>query len=1025
MDLDPQAIIAQLNANPVDRIAALRSLKNDVIGDIQKKTLWVRHGLVPHIVKLLLSGTSERHANGKEMRERLRAPDAFTINDTARLQALQLLASFANAGPAFLLPLLASGALPAVLSEAYLQNDHPEIVLAALHVVKHIVAATLSASQSSSINTKSLADIIFTDSYLGSLHHILAPRSLNRETGTQISIVAFLIRSLCREERHQTILVDSGILDALATRIATFAVVEGYVLPKAELRSQRDGLREFIPEPPISSGDLDEVLGAVAAIITDSPFRVCKLVYSPSILAIFHNFTDREGQQSDAPPEFIVLPGLRPTKPKEPGIMDLLLPWTPSYPRECGNSGGFSQVSAQPSREGPSTNGRPSSKLQTSLVSWAPPEENTTRNTDTDVPDIESPLVPWLIHLVRTRQGGEALMAASVLTSLFKTGFVYKTREASMGLLVVPVLLGLLEDSEAKSKQSGYSWMSRDAKTTLNIIEETPLVLARLITDSESMQKAAFECGAVKTICKLLKGSYDTPLSTADSRPWSPNGGDINVTNNGTSACQLGDEGQHPQLIHHRRVRQTTLGALGALATFKEDFRKAIVNQQVISYIIDSLHQFPGASKQAKDQNVSHHKSSRSATPPLEQNPVPVIKAACYAIQMLSRSVNTLRTALVDQCVSEPLFRLLRHPDVDVQIAATGCICNLVPDFSPMRDTLVNAGVLKILCEHAHSLNSALRLNALWALKNLVDSASLDLKKRCVEELESGWLVQLIRDDTEDEALFSARVRSERQSASATPDVMDEDVDMGFADEQNRPWLANSLSLYRPSLTSPKSGIRILQLAESRLESLKEMEQNPVRKARHDDLAIQEQGLNFIRNLIGGGQPSSSPESANDTTDMIDYLLTTLGQDRLFAILTSKLKPKVLHPFSRRGTGGNEARVLPPQAKIIEAVIYLLVHIAASIPRHRQLVIAQTDLLKQLAKLSNSQDREVRVAFCHLMTNLTWQDDMTDASACMQRTNELKNLGFQKKLEALSQTDDELDVRERAKSALWQMEKGY
>lgn len=96
MDLDPQAIIAQLNGSPVDRVAALRRLKNDVIGDIQKKTLWVQHGLVPHIVKLLLPGDSERNLTGKEVRQPLLAPDTFTPDETARLQALQLLASFAN-----------------------------------------------------------------------------------------------------------------------------------------------------------------------------------------------------------------------------------------------------------------------------------------------------------------------------------------------------------------------------------------------------------------------------------------------------------------------------------------------------------------------------------------------------------------------------------------------------------------------------------------------------------------------------------------------------------------------------------------------------------------------------------------------------------------------------------------------------------------------------------------------------------------------------------------------------------------
>lgn len=249
-------------------------------------------------------------------------------------------------------------------------------------------------------------------------------------------------------------------------------------------------------------------------------------------------------------------------------------------------------------------------------------------------------------------------------------------------------------------------------------------------------------------------------------------------------------------------------------------------------------------------------------------------------------------------------------------------------------------------------------------------------------------------------------------------------MDMGYADERSRPWVENSF--YKTTLNPPKSNIRILQLAESRLDELKEGEQNPFRKARQDDLAIQEQGLGFIRNLIGSAHSSNSLDSSiSDTTEMIDFLLNTLGQDRLFAILASKLKPKVLHPSSRRGTGGSEARVLPPQSKIIEAVIYILVHIAASVPRHRQLVIAQKDLLTQLAKLFHSQDREVRAALCQLISNLTWQDDMSDASACSQRTAELGRLGFLKKLETLGQSDDELDVRERAKSALWQMKHSH
>jgi armadillo repeat-containing protein 8 len=325
--------------------------------------------------------------------------------------------------------------------------------------------------------------------------------------------------------------------------------------------------------------------------------------------------------------------------------------------------------------------------------------------------------------------------------------------------------------------------------------------------------------------------------------------------------------------------------------------------------------------------------------------------------------------------------------------------------------------VVKALCDHSRSQNAALRLNALWALKHYVYAASFKIKKECLEELHSGWLVKLICDDTEDEALFSARARGDKQAGMDGMVDADETMDL---DDHTRPTMSPS------GATRLSEDSRILRLAESKLAALREAELNPVRKARQDDLDIQEQGLDFIRNLIGGAESASITDSTRETTEMIDHLFNTLGQDRFFSILVQKLKPKYLHQQTgRRGASGHEARVLYPQAKIIEAVVFILVHIAASVPHHRQLVIAQTELLRLLAGLFNSQDREVRVALCHLINNLTWQDDVSDASACSLRAVELKKLGFLTKLESLGQSDDELDVRERAKSALWQMKKGY
>ncbi|KAI1210404.1 ARM repeat-containing protein [Annulohypoxylon truncatum] len=996
MVADPRSILAKLGATTPERLAALRSLKNELVGHSQKKEDWVRYGVLRPIVGILSPEAYE--ANDEDTRPSFLALNTFTDEDAAKLQALQLLATFANAGPAFLTPLHAAGALPAVLSSTCLQNDHASIVLAALRVVRDIAAAAEYASPSSPITLASLADSLFTDSHLESFYHILTQKTPSVDNDSQTQMIACLIKILCREERHQSVLVSSGILDALATKVASFIAFEGLVLPRAEMLACLEGLEEYIPAPALSHASLDGVLGAIASIIGESPYRACKLIYSPSILATLPLAEIDLAKTSMSSLGLMELPGIRPTKHLNFQPMDLLLPYNPP---QANNHTVIPPSSIL--RETQGHNGRSASKYLNNTTPRTQSEENGASNNDGDGEEAESPLIPLLICAIRSWRsvgGADVLGATAILTSLFKAGLAYKTRETDLGLLIIPIILNILTEADIFSKLSDVNDWCSNVSSRLLPVEEMPAILARLITDSELLQKAAFDCNAVKILCKLLKESCGPPPPLPKSWSWSPHSRSRDSTEELPPECRLGEEGQHRHLVHRIKVRQNTLKAIGALATYKDDYRKVIVEQEVIPCIVESLN-------------------------PAPDNPISVVLAACYTVRMLSRSVNILRTTLVDHGVSVPLCQLLRHRDVEVQVAASASICNLVMDFSPMREPLIDQGVLKALCEHAHSHHASLRLNSLWALKHLVHSASVDLKKRTVEELESGWLVRLICDDTEDDALFSARTRSEREAAQEMLDDMDEDIDMGLAEDQSRRnWL--STSFYKTPTARAPADARILRRAEARLENLREAEINPIRKARHDDLAIQEQGLGLIRNLIGGAQSSSNADSPNDTTEMIDFLFSTLGQDRLFEILASKLRVKVLHPFSQQRNGtATETRILPPQTKIIESVIYILVHIAASIPRHRQLVVSQTELLKQLAKLFNNQDREVRVALCHLINNLTWQDNASDGPGCSQRATELKKLGFLTKLEALKEGDDELDVRERAKSALWQMKPNY
>ncbi|CZR53857.1 related to armadillo repeat protein [Phialocephala subalpina] len=1024
-----QPWVAQIrNArNSAEQIAALRVLKNEIVGHPLKKELAVHLGVLDPVIRLTFSKTSSRQ-DGKG-HDHSFASKALSEDEIVRLQGLQVLASIALGGPPFLAPLQSAAPLPAIYSNLCPSSNPVPLVLASLRALSNLADASALASNPHILSIATLADGLFSRQHLGSLCRILSQTSSSPAVQTQISIAASLISRLCREERHQQGLANSGVLDALATKLASFVAAEGLVLPGADILAQRDGLQDHFPHAAPPNANLSVILEAIAVIIADSKFRASQLLYSPSILAIFpasHSTAFVPATNTRAAWNAFNAADLS-TRQAQLNAVDYLLPVVPHHQIKSSSAqaSAFPPLGTSNSSQNLALNSRSTFHKynSASLPSW-----NDIANMDSslDTQDTamggteepESPLIAYLIFILRARLGMERLMAASVLTVLYRAGLTNKTRESAIGLLVVPLLATMLDEIPLTSKVKDNLADEEALLSEWAIKERAPAILAMLITDSEYLQKAAFDAGVISKLSKMLKVSYDPVPESSDTRAWSPQAVE-DSENLDVQQPRLGNNGQPPLLVHKVKVRESTLKAIAALVPFKDEYRKAIVDQGMMPSIVESMSSNPGKpspkSVDKQEKAIANGSSESESKQGYGSNPISVLISACGAIRALSRSVSVLRTTLIDHGVAEPVFRLLQHPDIEVQIAATATVCNLLTDVSPMRQQISDLGVLKILCEHAHSMNAKLRLNALWALKHFVHGVGNDMKRQCLEELGQGWLVQLICDDTEDEALSSSRGNGER--AHTPSDEMDEDVEMDQFEEQVD--LAfNSFgrsNISRPSSSRSKS----IQQAELRLAALRDAETNPSRKARKDDIAVQEQGLDFIRNLIGGAGQGGTAE----TTEMIDFLFNALGQDRFFEILASKLKPKIINPYSR-GSPNTERKIVPPQPEIIIAVGYILVHMAASIPRHRQLVIAQTELLKLLVPQFNHSSIEVRVALCWLVTNLTWMDDQNDGQNCAQRANELKKLGFLNKLEMLEQ-DPELNVRERAKSALWQIKQTY
>ena len=933
----------------------------------------------------------------------------------------------------------AARALPALLANVSPFTNAPQLVVAALRALTDIANAAALASSSSPLCIETLADNVFSAQNLDSFGAMLSFSSADPLRQSQVTLTAGLISRLCKEDRHQHALTSGGILDALSTRLASFAVARGQVIPGADLAARKDGLFGAFPEPALQGAQITPVLEAIAAILGDSKYRAYRLVNSPSILAVFPSIKfDPAIELSGSIPDLDYNGHSNFRDSRQPvTAMEYLLPSAvpvnQSRTPYQSQSGGLQQSGLSQSSS------RTSLNKMSSSTGWDSPRFKTSGSgVEVDSEGVESPLIPWLVHLVRSSEKYDRLLASEILASLMKAGLGSKgLRETSLGLLVIPPLVDMISknDQETNSEKAISNIDKGQDSLRRTIVERGPVILARLIMDSEYLQKAAFDCSAVKVLSKLLKHAYQPIDETAQPRHWSPlpdTGMDVD---NGTPSAQLGEPGQNSLLLHRLSVRESTLKAIAALAGGKEDYRKAFLADDILPYIVESLSEYPRKPRTVKERTAdkSNDDGTRErATEGYGTNPAIVIIAGCHVVRMLSRSVNILRTALVDFGVALPILKFMKHPDTNVQIAATAAMANLVIEVSPVREVsghqmlyptllctdirqmLTEHGVMKVLCAHAHSDNAALRLNALWALKHFVDAVGPDLKKACLQELEAEWLMQLICEDKEDAALQMAKQRE------ASGLDMDDDVDMQSTDERHR-WVYGSNGVLQELDASQSTRLR---QAEDKLLAVRESELNPVRRARNDDTAIQEQGLDFIRNYIGRpGASGLAVDSANETVEMIDHLFNELGQDRLFDVLASKLRPKVLRSFSRRApVAGRETRVAHPQAKVIVVVIYILVHLAASIPRYRQLVISQTDLLKLLAQQFGSKDKEVRIALCHLIINLTWQDDETEAPACAQRAQELKKLGYHTKMENLKHQDVDLDVRERAKTAAWQIQ---
>lgn len=583
----------------------------------------------------------------------------------------------------FLAPLHAARAIPALLENISPFTNAPQLVVAALRALTDIANAAVLANPSSPLDIESLADQVLSPQHMESFSTMLSYSTSDHLRQSQTTLVAGLISRLCQEERHQHSLTIAGILDALATRLASFAVARGHVIPGADTAARKDGLFEAFPEPAAYGTNITPIFEAIAAILGDSKYRAYRLINSPSILAVFPSIKFHLGIEIPEIRQDLDYATLGSSWEKSLTAMEFLLPSAipislsrnPPTPQQSS----IPQSGLQESR----SSSRTSLNMLSSSTVWD--SSRFRAPSDGEYEDVESPLIPWLVFLVRSSNKYERLFAASILASLMKAGLGSKgLRETSLGLLVVPPLVEMISKND--KDVSDVDEVNDVLKRT--ILERAPAVLARLIVDSEYLQKAAYDCDAVKVLSKLLKHAYHPVEDVSQPRYWSPNPDTGMDIENSAPLAQLGPEGQNGLLIHRLKVRESTLKAIAALAGAKEDYRKAFVSEDIVSYVVESLSEFPRKPRSAKERtDKSNDDGTRDgATAEYGANPASVIIAGCHVVRMLSRSVSILRTSLVDHGVAQPIHKFMKHSDVNVQIAATAAMINLVIEVSPVRE---------------------------------------------------------------------------------------------------------------------------------------------------------------------------------------------------------------------------------------------------------------------------------------------------------------------------------------------------
>lgn len=543
-----------------------------------------------------------------------------------------LMLQWSTGGPAYVSPISAGLVISPLLALLSPAESSPHLVLYALRSLNAVADSLFLSHPDHNTSENGLLSLLYTEQHLPTIANLLLQTSSSLVAQQQIALTAALISKTCRDEHHRAMLAQTGVLEALAVRLASFVVATGGCINTGNIA----------PATPRSR--ISPILQAIGAIIQHSKPRAIQFLNAPAIASVF--------PKADA---------------------DV----TCAYEKKSHTRGPLA-----PNSNFPPLVALPASNKQNQISrSFSSAIEVIQSQGLEFIEEEESDLIVWLIYIAKLEDEVTGLMASWVLAILYRHGLTKRGRDVIFALLLIPSLVRMLDkDSNPVYAPSAYDTSVLALPDRL-IKEQAPSVLAMFAANSLYIQKATADAGAVKKLSQLLKESYDEMPATCSAAMWTPETSTPRHPEGRDDGSKLGPAGVSATAYHVMKLRESVLIALAAIASDKDEYRRAIIDNGVVPFVIKTLR--PEESDAGQTEGTSQYRRAFTG------NCKDAILAACGAARALSRSVSTLRTSLMDAGLPAPLFILIKCQDMELQIEATAVLSNLVLHFSPMREVVI------------------------------------------------------------------------------------------------------------------------------------------------------------------------------------------------------------------------------------------------------------------------------------------------------------------------------------------------